>query len=803
MSRDAQSADTDGADLSSDDRSPGGVVPSTGATCLQDGPERMFTRPLLRVPIQARALLLWGLVLGSVWGCGPSEQVEAAEQLGVVLRPAETLLDRAADWELTNYPETGLPADIAISHSDVSAPGVLRVRPDEWDRGDSLPAPFRHSLELPADARVFRAVPTVGFRPGIEAPSLRHAGRSLQPWVLEGAEYLWRDDDGELIFWWDTVNSMLMAIGRWAPGHALLTQGSELVGASAHLDEGTLTASDLAHKMTVGTQTRSGLLVPAPSSLALDVAHLDGSRLHVVVAVAERVYQRDDGGRVMQKMWNQLPVRFSVIARSGGSRYELWTRTVSAEEGFVSDVVDLSSLPAGRVSLRLKTERGESTDGSWPFGFWSDLALSGQQTPLPSSGKPHVIVINVDGLRSDRLGAYGSWRGTTPRLDDWAASHATVYKDTVSASNKTLPSTVSLLSGQSVAQHGMRAYPQVLGTTTPLLSTRLRAQGYRTYATVEGGAVSAAFGFDQGFDVYDERGFQSPRWHESLDWLEQRDDDRPAFLFMQTYLVHAPWQADARFEDPLQPYAGPLMGRDVTRERVIEPYEAGRLELTDADQTYVNRLYDAAVARLDDYLVDFLERLDDVVPPGDRVVIITSDHGEELFGHGRVEHGTSLYRELLAVPLIVQYPDRPYGSVQLAPASTLDVVPTILETLKFPLAVGLPGRSLREVNDEPLPRVSQHGREAHSVQYDGWKLIVGRVAGSADRPDAVQLYDLHADPNEHEDIAQAVPEWVRRLQGMLDEYNQAHRPLGPAPVERVFDPLVVEQLRRLGVLNDS
>lgn len=597
-------------------------------------------------------LWLAALALAGLAACGEPSVDAMDGAAGIVLSPTDTLLDRADGWAIASYPETGLPADIAIGQGEVAASGVLRVRPDEWDTGDALPAPFRRSLALPSDARV---------------------------------------------------------------------------------------------------------------------------------------YQRDDAGQVLQRLWNQLPVVFAVTAQADGTRHELWTRTVTAQDGFIEDVVDLSGLPDGPVTLRLETQRAEDTDGNWPFGFWADLSLSGRRTMLPSMGMPTVIVIDVDSLRADRLGAYGHSRDTTPRLDSWAASHATVYKDVVAAADWTLPSTTSLLTGLSVDQHGMQRFPQVLGDTTPLLSTRLRDAGY----------LSAEFGFDQGFDVFDQRGFQSPRWHEALDWLEQRDDGRPAFLFLHTYLTHAPWRADPRFADPVAPYAGPLRQRDVTYQQVIKPYEDGRLELTPADRAYIDEMYDASVARLDDYLMDFLARLDTIVPPSERVVIITSDHGEELFGHGRVQHGGSLYSDVLSVPLIVQYPDRPYGRVDLAPASGVDLVPTVLDTLELEVPRELAGRSLREATIDPIARIAQHG-DAHAVQFDGWKLIVGPVAGSAGRPGGVQLYDLHTDPGELEDIAEAVPEWVRRLEAMLDESRQANRPLGPRPGEGRMDPAVLGDLRMLG-----
>ena len=754
--------------------------------------------------------LLLIATVATLWVCvacgGDPVSVEGVR--GIVLEPGETLLDRPEAWRVTHYPSTGLPADVAVVGGVTATTGQLHVRAEEWDEGDMLPAPFRHSLEMGPDAKVFRAIPQVAFRPGDVNPVLRHAGRRLQPWRLPGTSHLWRDDEAELIFWWDTANATLSAIGRWPPGEAHMSQGGdERADDSAPRPHDALpeTAVPLWQRMTVGSTSRPGLLVPAPTTLALDLAEFDGTSLHVSLAVAERVYRRDDAGRVMQKLWNELPVEFSVGYRVGEETGRLWSRSVSAQDGFVHDRVDLSKLPEGPVTLELSTASGLPTDGAWPFGFWADLAVTGRKAGAPTEGKPHVVIIDLDTLRADRLGCYGYERDTSPRLDDWVAGHATLYKDSVAASNWTLPSTASMLTGLSVLQHGMLRFPHTLQDTTPTLASRLRSAGYQTFATVEGGYVSASFGFDQGFDVFSQHAFQHPRWTEALDWVEQREDERPLFMFLHSYFTHAPWMSDPRFDDPMAPYDGQLAGRDVTHDRVIKPFEAGRLDLTDADKEYVSSLYDASIRRLDDYLMDFIKRLDKIIPPENRLLIITSDHGEELFLRGRVEHGSTLFQELLAVPLIVQYPDRSYGVVENTPASGVDVVPTVLQALQLPIPEELPGHPLRVPQESSRPRIAQHADTAHSIQYKGWKLIVGRVRGQGDgesEEDELQLYDLEADPGETEDIADASPEWVRRLRGMLGEHQQRFRPVGPRPGEEDIDPDVIDDLRRLGYLGD-
>jgi arylsulfatase A-like enzyme len=781
----------------------------TAVQSLVLAPTADFMPPLLldRRPLCLGALLLSGLLLA----CGAERQPAAAPE-GIELRPGETLLDHLADWRVLDYPMTNLPADVAVNSSTQEVSGSLMVTADDWDEGDILPAPFRHSLELAPDTRVFRAIPRVPFRPGDTEPVLRHAGRRLQPWRLPGTSHLWRDQDAELIFWWDTANASLLGVGRWAPGEASLSMGSEggtpsagNASPMATSASPSVSVSELSQRLIVGTTSRPGLLVPAPSGLALDFARWDGRRLHVAVGVAERVYKRDDAGRVLQKFWNQLPVEFSVEVVSDGERRRLWSRSVTAEDGFVTGSIDLSELSGGALSLELHTSSGQPTEGSWPYGFWADLAVTGRSADK-AEGRPHIVVLDIDTLRADRLGCYGHTRNTTPRLDDWAAANATVYRDVVAASNWTLPSTASMLTGLSVQQHGMLRAPRVLGEATPTLATRLRQAGYQTFGMVEGGYVSASFGFDQGFDVFDQIPYQNPRWHEALSWLEQRDDGRPVFMFLHTYFVHAPWANDPRFDDPVAPYDGPLAGRDITHEHVIKPHEAGRLPLDDADHAYVNAMYDAAVARLDDYLFDFMDRLDDLLPPGERMLVITSDHGEELFQRGSIEHGSSLYSELVSVPMIIQYPGQSFGSVDNSPVSGLDLVPTVLQTVGLDVPLDLPGRSMELSDPDPRVRVSQHADTARSVQFDGWKLIIGDVEGrpgSGTDDSMLQLYDLESDPGETRDISSAVPEWVRRLQGMLEEFQSSHRAVAPRPDEDRIDAQVLKDLKELGYLNDG
>ena len=444
-----------------------------------------------------------------------------------------------------------------------------------------------------------------------------------------------------------------------------------------------------------------------------------------------------------------------------------------------------------------------------PAGAWRAVALAVLAASGCSTGEArprNVLLVSIDTLRADRLGCYGSARPTTPRLDAWVAKQAVVYRDALSTSCWTFPATSSMTTGLAVHQHGMTLFPSSLPEKAQTLAGYLRESGYATYGFVEGSFIGAAVGFHRGYDYYDS-GFpesKEPPWERLLPLIRASRGAGPFFVFLHSYLVHAEYPVDNRFEDPRHPYRGWLAGRPIDYASVLDPYLQGALELGEEERAYISRRYDAGVARMDEILGDFFRRLEEALGEEDFLLILTSDHGEELFEHGGVGHGYNLYEEILRVPLIVRFPAeglRRRVGVEEAPVTMLDIVPTVLDVLGLPVPSYLPGRSLRGPLPEERLRVASMGALS-SVRLGTHKLILGEGKTPRWKAQPVELYDLRTDPGERKNLAGERPEIVRRLEEALRRFEAAFPPVGaPRPLESEITGRDLEVLRGLGYVS--
>jgi arylsulfatase A-like enzyme len=240
--------------------------------------------------------------------------------------------------------------------------------------------------------------------------------------------------------------------------------------------------------------------------------------------------------------------------------------------------------------------------------------------------RPNLVLVTIDTLRADHIGAYGSTLARTPALDGLAARGAR-FTHAQSAVPLTGPSHATILTGLYPPAHGVR--DNIVFTLDPrhrTLASLLGGQGYRTAAFVGAYPVAAAFGFRQGFDVFSEdfkespipgAGAQRPANEvvdAALGWLS-KPAEAPFFVWTHLYDPHAPY-------DPPEPYRSTLAGH---------PYD-GEIAFADAQ---VGRLLDWVRASGHDK---------------DTVIAILSDHGESLGEHGEVTHAVLAYEATLHVP---------------------------------------------------------------------------------------------------------------------------------------------------------
>jgi arylsulfatase A-like enzyme len=430
------------------------------------------------------------------------------------------------------------------------------------------------------------------------------------------------------------------------------------------------------------------------------------------------------------------------------------------------------------------------------------LAWIGEPVLLGASGAAppfDVVLISIDTLRADRLGAYGNERGLTPHLDA-LASRATTFAAAYAPAPWTLPSHASMFSGLWPPAHGVEDNRSRVPDTLPVLAESLAAAGFRTAGFTAGGYVSRGFGFARGFDRFCEvdpvgelyfPGEMPTRarfpdgdagsLRRALAFLDAGRGVR-SFLFLHTFVVHCylpPRDLAARFslldeDDP------PL---DFDTARRFEPERVQRDGLDAADRQRMIDAYDATVVAADRMVGDVVRFLADTGRLDTTLLIVTSDHGQELLERGGSGHGVTLHEESLRVPLLLGVPQRGLGRVVAAPVSLVDLTPTILDALGLPPLPDAQGSSLLPAVDGAefteraiLATVRDPARSMReSLRRGRYKLLRSRAAPElAFVPTApLQLFDLEADPGELEDLAGREADRAARLGAELDAALEA------------------------------
>lgn len=460
------------------------------------------------------------------------------------------------------------------------------------------------------------------------------------------------------------------------------------------------------------------------------------------------------------------------------------------------------------------------------------LALACLPSCADEVQRPDVVIVVVDTLRPDRLGAYGCDRDLTPYLDHLATQSA-VFTDCQSSAPWTAPALITLMTSTRPGVHGVTSFP-VPGTLAPgvrTLAEELKEAGYATAAFTEGGYAQASFGLGRGFDKFppqpgDGEGFHSnidaPSRLENtvdraLEWLAE-DRRAPRFLFMHTYEVHHPLRPPEADLAALRPGYVEAQELDAVRsvidrwnrlqtidaagahalrrhsfhhdfagmpgimnpENLLRacaavgvPLEKDRAQLNDEDRQWLQDLYDAEVRYTDRQLGRLFEALDRQPSPNGTILIVTSDHGEGLGAYGRLGHGEVFSEELLRVLLMLRAPGVAAREVDEL-VRTIDVMPTVLAlTAIEPDRPAMQGRDLL-----PILRAS----EAPSQQAIGQALSArgGRDPRRSIKRDGMRLvlntatgerwlYDLASDPGELHDITAERPDRADELESALRE----------------------------------
>ncbi|MFN8644347.1 MAG: sulfatase, partial [Candidatus Binatia bacterium] len=416
---------------------------------------------------------------------------------------------------------------------------------------------------------------------------------------------------------------------------------------------------------------------------------------------------------------------------------------------------------------------------------------------LDAGGRPNILLVSIDSLRADHVHAYGYPRQTTPTLDALAREGAR-FRTVVAPSSWTLPSHLTLLTGLPPEGHGVVADGQRLTERAVFLSEALWGAGYTTAGFVSAPYLDAAYGFSQGFDHYDDytlakRSFTDSHHGETgpviaqlfSGWLarwEQGGSERPFFAFLHLWDAHYDYTPPPPYERLFDPdYQGSITADDFEHNPRIH---AG---MDPRDLAHVVALYDGEIRFVDDTLASILAELRRRGILDRTIVVVTADHGEEFFEHGRKGHKQALYDESLLVPLIIRYPRRvAAGTVVNEQVRLMDVGSTILALAGVAPPAGFGGeaggyraRDLTPwlaaapasrppalpafadlVGDAPVPLAA--------IRTPERKLIAERSAQPHDA-----LFDLVRDPGEHENVIASEPKAEPALRAELSDWRHA------------------------------
>jgi arylsulfatase A-like enzyme len=447
-------------------------------------------------------------------------------------------------------------------------------------------------------------------------------------------------------------------------------------------------------------------------------------------------------------------------------------------------------------------------------------ALSGGHPPRPEiiapAGQPNLILVTIDTLRRDHVGAFGSLV-QTPNLDRLAREGAR-FDDAITPVPETAPSHSAMLSGLHPVQSGVIANGIPLRGGVFTITEELEAFGYRTGAFVSSFAAGSTTGLDQGFQVFDDdftpgvRGVGRTRllrlalplllrfgdpahvpWllerrapatiEHALAWVNEKSD-APLFLWVHLFEPHSP------YERPDCVNGGPDC-TGIVDHRAILAKEPG-YSYTEAEETALRRQYRAEVEYTDTQIGVLMDGLRNAGVLDGALVVVSGDHGESLGEHGIKFNHHGLYDDVLRVPMIVwtPKPDWTPGAVAASQVTVLDIANTFLEWAHLPL--------LSKTTSQPLLREVRGDAPRNGPVMLLGRLEVSRTAGQlygARDPKGVkyilngttdEVYDLGVDPGELVNIAADQPNAVAAGRSTTDLIR---RQLGQAPEAQTSEML--------------
>ena len=532
----------------------------------------------------------------------------------------------------------------------------------------------------------------------------------------------------------------------------LLSTGD--TGADTRLDYGLaeMAAPQFVHApIENGLQTRISLLLPAPAQAIFPLEIPDKSSLRFGYGLAVSAEAGQTGTAQFEIRIDDVPV---------------WSDTATQQSGWQDASIDLE--PYAGQSVRLGFHTTATGEKNYAYSAFSSPEIIEQHTP---DGPRRVIVVGLDTLRPDHLGAHGYTRSTSPGLDQVAAQ-SVVFEQAWAPAPRTRPSFRTATTGRWPLQ----------ALDAPTIGSVMQANGFSTGGFVANVQLAPRLGFASGFDhwSYDNMADGDVQVDRTLAWLTERKHE-DTFVFLHMMDPHVFYIAPEPFKDM---FANPLDQQDLkekfNRWEVLRKRREG--QLSSAQEQWMVDRYDGEVAFMDHHLTRLIQAVDEL--PGRTMWVFHTDHGEEFFEHDSYEHNHSLYNELMRAVLWVRPPGGWGGGPHRIehPVSLADIAPTVFAAAGIPSDQQPPldGVDLTPfvfsdrasqldalgvtLSNRPLPiGHMMYNPEQWGVIYRNQKYIIETKSGKQ------QWYDLNTDPGELTNQATATPP-----SEMVDALARAH-----------------------------
>jgi arylsulfatase A-like enzyme len=434
-----------------------------------------------------------------------------------------------------------------------------------------------------------------------------------------------------------------------------------------------------------------------------------------------------------------------------------------------------------------------------------------------------IILISLDTLRADHLGAYGYHRDTSPSIDV-LAKESVVFENAVVQSPWTLPSHMSIMTSLYPSFHGLTDKDTFLPLSDEYvtLAELLQKGGFKTGAFTDGGFVSAKFGFGRGFDTYyDQGGGIKTILPEAKKWLGLLKSE-PFFLFIHCYDIHSPYNPPPPYNTMFHDL--PYTGNVIPSNKMLTNLLNNKVDINSDDVNHIIAFYDGGIRYTDAIIGEFLSYLKSIDLYNQSLIIVTSDHGEEFYEHGSILHWQLYFKPDLHVPLIMHIPGFSKRKIRINElVRSIDLLPTIVDIAGLPKHDQAQGRSLlplirkkESLLTRVLLNISDLFKKEDTISFaetkyykhrklenpfksiianDGYHMVYDQIS------DSIKLFNLTLDPDGKNNIAKDHSDVTQRLLSQWEKFFSAKKETSQRSQIVSLDKQTLKQLEALGYVD--